>query len=104
MATGRSAKEKSTFCILVGCISLIQRDMYLIYLEDVIVFSTTLSDHLKCLPCVFNRQAARLKLKQSICHLLQKQFQHLEYIVCQSGINADPAKTQEKMLPLFQRY
>ena len=69
--------------------------MCLVYLDDVIVFSRTLDEHLQRLAQVFARmRAAGLKLKPSKCHLLQNQVSYLGHVVSERGIQTDPEKTR----------
>ena len=62
----------------------------LAYLNDVIVFSNTLEEHLQHLEEVFQRLgAARLKLKLSKCEFFMKQLQFLGHTVSAEGIQPD---------------
>lgn len=66
----------------------------LCFIDDVIIYSETIPEHLERLEMVFERlQEANLKLKVSKCHLLQHKVQFLGYIVSEEGIGADPEKT-----------
>lgn len=65
----------------------------LIYLDDVIVFSSTFDQHLERLAAVFSRLAkANLKLKASKCQLFQSEVHFLGHVVSKEGISADPEK------------
>jgi len=65
------------------------------YLDDVIVFSTTLEQHLERLEQVLRRfQTANLKLKPSKCSLMQTKVTFLGHIVSGQGIATDPEKTK----------
>ena len=65
----------------------------LIYLDDIIVFSTTLEEQVKRLSQVFNRLRENgLKLKPSKCHLFQSSVHYLGHVVSGEGITTDPAK------------
>jgi hypothetical protein len=67
----------------------------LIYIDDVIIFSKTLDEHLERLAEVFQRlQAAGLKLKASKCHFLQERVKYLGHIVSAEGIHTDLDKVQ----------
>jgi len=67
----------------------------LIYLDDIIVFSSDLDTHLERLALVLRRlDAANLKLKPSKCHLLQKEVNFLGHLVSGAGIAADPSKVE----------
>ena len=63
----------------------------LIYLDDIIIFSSNLQEHFKRLEEVLSRLSkANLKLKPSKCHLLQKEVLFLGHIVGQNGIRPNP--------------
>ena len=65
----------------------------LIYLDDIVVFSTSVSDHCKRLAQVFERlRSANLKLKPKKCHLFKDKVQYLGHVVSADGISTDPEK------------
>ena len=65
----------------------------LIYLDDIIVFSSTFEDHLKDLKEVFIRlQEAGLHLKPSKCFICQKKLIYLGHEISAEGIAPDPKK------------
>ena len=67
----------------------------LVYLDNIIVFSKDLTEHLLRLEQVLQRiQQAGLKLKPSKCHLFQKQVSFLGYVVSEAGIATDPKKLE----------
>ena len=66
----------------------------LIYLDDVIVFSSTLEEHITRLEHVFSRLRQHgLKLKPSKCNILRKEVKYLGHIVSEDGVATDPEKT-----------
>jgi len=68
-------------------------EICLVYLDDIIVFSHNLEDHLERLEKLFQKlRAANLKLKPSKCHLLQTQVKFLGYTVSQRVVGTDPDK------------
>ena len=76
-------------CTLAGLVG----DQCLIYLDDIIIFSSTFNEHLRCLACVFDRlKAAGLKLKAKKCHFVQEQVTYLGHIISNKGIELDKAK------------
>ena len=76
-------------CALAGLVG----DQCLIYLDDIIIFSSTFNEHLKCLACVFDRLwAAGLELKAKKCHFMQEQVTYLGHIISNKGIVPDKAK------------
>ena len=77
-------------CVLAGLVP----SECLIYLDDIIVFSTSFADYLTRLEAVFQcLQQAGLKLKPSKCHFARKEVQYLGHIVSAEGIKPNPAKT-----------
>ena len=64
-----------------------------LYLDDIIVFSGTFSDHLERLEKTLQRlRASGLKLKPSKCHLFRKKVKYLGHIISEEGIETDPEK------------
>ena len=67
----------------------------LIYLDDIVVFSSTFEDHLHRLKQGFERlRVAGLHLKPSQCHFCLPQVKYLGHIVSAEGIQPDPAKLE----------
>ena len=82
------------------CMELVLRGLQwktlLIYLDDVIVYSSTVSQHLEQLEEVFQRLAAAgLKLKPSKCELLQTKVAFLGHVVAADGVRPDPSKVTQ---------
>ena len=76
--------------ILQGLISKIA----LVYIDDVIVFSSIFEEHLSDLAKVFQRfRAANVKLKPSKCKFAQSEVIYLGHVVNASGIKPDSSKT-----------
>ena len=66
----------------------------LVYLDD-IVFSRDVQSHLERLELLLRRlKGAKLKLKPSKCHLLQKSASFLGYIVSDQGVSTDTKKLE----------
>ncbi|CAC5422737.1 unnamed protein product [Mytilus coruscus] len=81
------------------CMELIFRGLQwqtlLIYLDDIIIFSSDEEDHLKRLDEVFSRLInAGLKLKPSKCDLLREEMLYLGHVVEKEGINPNPKIVQ----------
>ena len=73
----------------------LQWKICLVYIDDIIIFSSTIDDHLKQLNEVFTRlKAAGLKLKPKKCHLFKCKVQYLGHVVSESGIETDPEKIE----------
>ena len=67
----------------------------ILYLDDVLVFSSTFEEHLHRLDKVLERLVRHgLKLKGSKCKLFQNSVTHLGHIVSGSGISVDPGKIE----------
>ena len=65
----------------------------LVFLDDIVVMSTTFEQHLERLRAVFSRlKSANLKLKPSKCKLFQLKVKFLGSIVSANGIEPDPDK------------
>ena len=70
-------------------------EICLVYLDDIIIFSTDIDTHLIRLRTIFERlRQSNLKLKPSKCSLLRQKVCFLGYIVSKDGISADPKKVE----------
>jgi len=68
----------------------------LIYLDDIVIFSKTVEEHINRLREVLLRlQNAGLKLKPSKCHFLQRRIKYLGHIVSEEGIECNPEMTKD---------
>ena len=66
----------------------------LVYLDDIIIFSRTVEEHLQRLQEILERlKNAGLKLKPSKCHLLRKSVKYLGHVISEHGVETDPEKT-----------
>eukprot|EP00731_Ephydatia_muelleri_P011498 Em0006g392a len=67
----------------------------LVYLDDILIFSATIEDHLVRLRDVLDRlKNAGLKIKPSNSHLMRKSIKYLGHVVSEHGIKTDPEKTR----------
>lgn len=65
----------------------------LLYLHDVVVFSSTVDEHLSRLKLVLDRfQKEGLKAKLEKCHFFKQQVQYLGHVVSAAGVSIDPKK------------
>ena len=65
-------------------------ELNLIYLDDVIIFSPTVEEHLERLEAVFSRlKQHNLKLKPSKCEFLKCEVTYLGHVVSEAGIRTD---------------
>jgi len=70
-------------------------NMCLVYLDDIIVFSATVEEHLNRLRKIFDRlRAANLKLKSSKCSLMRSEVKFLGHVVSEEGVATDPTKIE----------
>jgi len=70
-------------------------NMCLVYLDDIIVYSKTVEEHLVRLKKLFDRlRIANLKLKPSKCHLLRSDIKFLGHVVSAEGVSTDPSKIE----------
>ena len=70
-------------------------EVCLVYIDDVILMSTTPEQHLERLEMVLERfKQVNLKLKPSKCHLMQTEIIFLGHRISKDGIATDPAKIQ----------
>ena len=66
-------------------------DMVTVYIDDILVFSRTLSEHLKHLQAVLERlKQAGLKLKPQKCHFIRKEVEYLGHILTPNGLKTNP--------------
>ena len=81
--------------LMERCMGELNLDQCLIYLDDVIIFSTTFEEHLQRLEAVFTRlQDHNLKLKAKKCDFLKSEVTYLGHVVSEEGIKTDPEKTE----------
>jgi transposase InsO family protein len=65
------------------------------YLDDIVLFSTTLEQHLERLMMILERlRSSGLKLKPEKCCLFRKSVSFLGHVISENGIGTDPQKTQ----------
>ena len=67
-----------------------------VYLDDILIASRTLEEHLRHMKEVFGRlRDAGLRLKPKKCLLLRDQVPYLGHVISAEGIRPDPAKTDK---------
>ena len=67
----------------------------LIYLDDIVVFSSTFEEHVERLTHVFQRlMDAGLKLSPSKCFLFQSELRYLGHVISNKGVAPDPDKLE----------
>ena len=79
--------------LMESCLGELHLNWYIIYLDDIIVFSRTPAEHLHRLKAVISKlRAAGLKLKPTKCDLFKQQINYLGYVVSKEGVSTDPDK------------
>uniref|UniRef100_A0A671VB87 Gypsy retrotransposon integrase-like protein 1 n=1 Tax=Sparus aurata TaxID=8175 RepID=A0A671VB87_SPAAU len=67
----------------------------LLYLDDIVVFSSTFQQHLERLEVVLQRlQHEGLKAKLSKCSFFQQEVRYLGHIISAEGVSTDPSKLE----------
>ena len=66
----------------------------LIFLDDIIIFSSTFEQHLHLHAVFSNLEQHNLKLNPAKCAFFRKQVVYLGHVVSEEGIHTDPAKTE----------
>ena len=66
----------------------------LIFLDDILIFSSTFEEHIRRIESVFKRlNDHNLRLKTSKCEFFKTKVKYLGHIVSEEGIQTDPDKT-----------
>ena len=66
-------------------------DFVVVYIDDILVFSRTLEDHLEHLRQVIQRiQAAGMKLKPSKCRFIRQEVEYLGHVITPQGLKTNP--------------
>lgn len=67
----------------------------LLYLDEIIVFSSSVSQHLQQLEVVLSLlQREGLKVKLEKCAFFQKEVRYLGHIISSQGVSTDPVKIE----------
>ena len=68
-------------------------DFVAVYIDDILIFSRTMSEHLHHVGLVLDRlQGAGLKLKPNKCHFLCQRVEYLGHLVTPHGLEPNPKK------------
>lgn len=86
----------ATFQRLMECtLAGLTPEQCLVYLDDVIIFSTSFQEHLQRLEATFTRlEKTGLKLKLAKCHFAKAEVRYLGHIVSKEGVKPDRSKIQ----------
>ena len=72
-----------------------QWERAVLYLDDIILFSKDVPDHMARIIEIMGRlAAANLRLKPSKCHFFRKEVEFLGHIVSEKGVSTDPMKVK----------
>ena len=79
--------------LIQSCLGNLHLHYCIIYLDDVIVFSKTLEEHVLRLRAVFEKlKQMGLKLKPSKCEFFRQELSYLGHVVSKGGIQTEPKK------------
>ena len=77
--------------VLAGLNPASGTDFVSVYLDDILVFSRSLQDHLTHLRVVIQKLVeAGLKLKPSKCHFARRELEYLGHVVTRDGLKTNP--------------
>jgi len=69
-------------------------DFVCVYIDDLLVFSNSLEDHLQHLHMVMDRlRQAKLKLKPAKCHFVRQSVEFLGHVITPLGLQPNPRQT-----------
>jgi hypothetical protein len=69
------------------------RRFVLVFLDDILIYSASLSDHVHHLRAVLDRlRSHQLYAKMSKCTFAQKEVEYLDHIISKEGVATDPTK------------
>ena len=81
--------------LMESCLGDMHLKWVIIYLDDIIIFSTTPKEHIQRLRGVFQKlHEAGLKLKPKKCEFFKTIISYLGHIVSRDGIECDPKKVE----------
>ena len=81
-------------CLMETCLGDVHLNWCIIYLDDVIIFSKILKQHIQRMQAVFEKLVtAGLKLKPSKCKFFKTKITYFGDIFSSKGIEMDPKKT-----------
>ena len=81
--------------VLSGLNPLDDREFVEVYIDDVLIFSHTIEEHIDHLHQVLERlRNANLKLKPVKCHFLCQSLEYLGHIITPSGLKPNPKQLE----------
>lgn len=82
--------------LMEDCLGDLNMKICAIYLDDLIIFASTLEEHLDRLDQVLKRlKDCNLKLNPKKCKFLQTKVKYVGHIVSENGVEADPEKLEK---------
>lgn len=73
--------------------ALLLRNYVLVFMDDILIYSETLEEHLQHLEKVFTiLQENQLYVKLSKCSFAQQELEYLDHVISGAGVQTDPAK------------
>src|SRR6266516_3276162 len=82
--------------LMDGVLSGLNREICLVYLDDIILFSKTIDEHLERFRLLLDRlRGANLKLKPSKCHLLEREVHFLGHVIREGTVGTEPEKVEQ---------
>ncbi|KAL4232960.1 hypothetical protein ACF0H5_007648 [Mactra antiquata] len=89
------ANAPSVFQELMSIVLEECREFAFAYLDDIIIFSPTVDEHLRHIQIIFDKlRTHNLKLKIQKCTFLQHETNYLGYVISDKGIKACPEKVK----------
>ena len=81
--------------LMEKCLTGLQPHECLVYIDDIVVHSSTVGENLSRLEKAFKRLAqAGLKLRPDKCRFLQRRVSYLGYVISEHGIHTDDSKIE----------
>ena len=95
MAFGLTNAPATFQRLMESCMGELHLKECLIFLDDILIFSKNVEEHIKRLEGVFQRlEKHNLKLKPSKCEFFMTEVKYLGHVVSEQGIRTDPDKTE----------
>ena len=81
--------------LMETCLGDLHLTKCIIYLDDIVIFSKTLDDHIERLRSILQKlKSAGLKLKPSKCDFFKRKITYLGHVVSEQGVETDPEKVK----------